>query len=218
MRKIVTLAVATSFALLLASTTASAQCAFDGPAKAKSVKVSMVRSFAACPSLTFPGPNSVTESGDLACAPPYAQSDYLFDDKKGACSVKWGVKREDPCSFNSVTRPCLNASISVKCTGVLRNDSTLVNGVADAGWALNYVYRATVNDPDNGDMTVVTVPASVPLSVPKNGSMSVKADTNHLLSDLGVSSFPACAQISIVSLRIVDDNGNPFAEPGVGTR
>lgn len=218
MRKLTILAAVAFVGASVAS--AHAQCAFDGAAKAKGIKTSLVRAFAGCPSITFAGPNSSTGGGTPTCAPPYAHSSYLFDDKSGSCDFKTTAKLEDPCSSNSVTRSCFNMSLSSKCKGILRNDGTSpINGIgADAGWALSTVTRATLNDEDTGDMTVINFPVNIAMSIPSNGSMSVKTDVNTILFDLGLPSLPACAQIEIVSLSLQDPDGNPFAVIGAGTR
>lgn len=198
---------------------AHAQCNFDGSPKAKGIKTSLVRAYAGCPSITFSGPNSFTGGNTPGCSPPYAHSNYVFDQKSGSCLFKTKAKKEDPCSFNSVTRPCFNLSLQAKCKGILRDDGvTKINGLADAGWALSTVSRATLDDEDNGDMTIINFPVNIAMSIPANGSISVSGDTNHILSDLGIASLPACGQIEIVSLSLQDPNGNPFAVLGAGTR
>jgi len=196
---------------------ASAQCDFNGPGKAKGIKSSLIRSFAGCPSVTFPGPNSQTGGGTPTCAPPYAHSGYLFDEVKGKCDFSAKAKLEDPCAFNG-TGPCMNLSLKIGCSGVLRDDAiTPVNGDDDAGWALSTVSRATLNDPDNGDMTVIDFPVNVPMSIPKSGKFSAKTDTNHILDLLGLPALPSCAQIEVLSLSVQDPGGNPFAVIGSGT-
>jgi len=198
---------------------AHAQCAFDGPAKAKGMKTSLVRAYAGCPSITFAGPNSQTGGGTPTCAPPYATSqNYVFDDAKGSCDFKTKGKVEAPCEFNSVTRPCFNLSLQAKCKGITHPDTSPIDGGDDAGWSLSTVSRATLDDEDNGDMTVINFPVNVAFDIPSNGGISVKTDTNHILDDLGLPSLVACTQVEVVSLSIQDPDGAPFAVMGAGTR
>jgi hypothetical protein len=194
---------------------AHAQCAMDGPAKAKGLKTSLIRSFAGCPSITFPSPNSSTGGGVPTCAPPYAHSTFLFDNKSGGCSFSAGAKIESPCS-NGQPGDCMNLSFKASCKGVLESDG--VTPVAGGGWAMSTVGRATLNDPDNGDMTVIDFPIQIPFGVADKGKFGTKTNTNLLLEQLGLPALPACTQVEVVSLAVQDPGGNPFAKLGAGTR
>lgn len=217
MRKLTTIIAAV--AIVGASVAAAhAQCAFDGPAKAKGMKSSMVRAFAGCPSITFAGPNSSTGGGTPTCSPPYAHSQYLFDDAKGKCDFKTSAKKEEPCGDGSGS-PCMNLKISAKCSGITRNDGiTPISGLTDSGWSVSTISRATLNDNDNGDMTVINFPVQIGMPTPSAGKMSVKTDTNTILAGLGIAALPGCAQVEVVTLAIQDPSGNPFAVMGAGTR
>ena len=197
---------------------AQAQCSFDGPAKAKGVKSSLVRAFAGCPSITFLGPNSSTGGGTPSCSPPFAHSSYLFDDKKGKCDFKTSAKKEEPCSDLSGS-PCMNLSIQAKCSGITRNDGvTPISGITDTGWSVSTISRATLNDNDNGDMTIINFPVQIAFPTPSSGKLSVKTSTNEILAGLGIAALPGCAQVEIVTLAIQDPAGSPFAVQGAGTR
>ena len=197
---------------------AHAQCEFDGPAKSKGMKSSMVRSYAGCPSITFAGPNSSTEGGTPTCAPPYAHSTYLFDDLKSGCDFKTSAKKEDPCSDGSGIA-CMNLGIQAKCSGILRSDGTTpISGVTDIGWSISTISRATMDDPGNGDMTVINFPVQISFPEPSSGKLSVKTGTNDILAGLGLAALPGCAQIEIVDLAVQDPSGQPFAVMGAGAR
>jgi len=214
MRKL-TVSLAAVALVSFAAASAHAQCAMDGPAKAKGIKTSLIRSFAACPSITFPAPNSQTGTGVPTCAPPYAHSPYQFAPKSSGCSFQTSAKLESPCSFNS-TGDCMNLALKAKCSGILEPDN--VTPTSTPGWKLATVSRATLNDPDNGDMTVINFPVIISFPPPVKGKMSFKTDTNHVLNGLGLASLPSCTQVEVVSLTVQDPASNPFAKIGAGTR
>lgn len=199
------------------ASSASAQCAFNEPGKAKGLKSSLVKAYAACPGITFPGTNSSTMAGVPTCATPFALSAYKFDTLKGSCSIKTSHKLESPCSTNPMA-DCANLSLSVKCSGVLNADGVTPN--AQSGWNLNTVARATFDDNSNGDMTVIDFPAQFPLPQASGGKFSGKFTTNQLLTDLfgAGSELPGCTAIQLIRLAIADPAGNTFATMGTASR
>ncbi len=214
MRKL-TVSLAAVCLVSFAAASAHAQCAFDGPAKAKGIKTSLIRSFAGCPSITFPIPNSQTGTGVPTCAPPYAHSSFLFANKGSGCSFQTSAKLESPCSFGS-SGDCMNLKLKAKCSGIVQSDGTTPDDTP--GWKLATVSRATLNDPDNGDMTVINFPVVIAFPQPVKGKMSFSQDTNHILNALGLASLPACSEVEVVSLTVQDPGSNPFAKIGAGTR
>jgi len=199
------------------ASTASAQCAFDEPAKAKGLKSSLVKNYAACPGITFEASNTSTMAGVPGCAAPFATSSYKFDDAKGKCDIKTTHKVEAPCSSGSPT-PCSNLTLKVKCGGINNPDGTSPNN--SPGWNLNTVARATFNDNSNGDMTVIDFPAQFSLPPAVKGKIKGQFDTNTLLIDLfgEGSELPACTAIQLVRLAIADPSGNTFATMGTSGR
>ena len=199
------------------ATSASAQCAFDEPAKAKGIKASMVKAMSSCPGVTFASPNTTSMTGTPACAPPTPLSLFQFEDIKGSCSVKTKHKVEDPCSDGSPDA-CSNLSLNVKCSGVLESDGA--TPISGGGWNLNTVARATINDNTNGDMTIIDFPAQFPLPDAKNGGLKGKFSTNQLLFDLfgPGSALPACTAIELITTKIADPNGDLFATLGTSGR
>jgi hypothetical protein len=199
------------------ATAASAQCDFNAPAKAKGLKSSLVRAYAACPGVTFESTNTSTMAGVPGCAPPYALSDYKFDTAKGKCDIKTGHKLESPCSDGSGI-PCANLSLQVKCSGVLDADG--VTPTSSTGWNLNTVARATMDDNSTGDLTVIDFPAQFPLPAASSGKLGGKFSTNQLLNDLfgPGSALPGCTAIAVIRVAVADPSGNTFAVMGSGSR
>jgi hypothetical protein len=203
-----------------AAAQADAQCAFDGPAKAKGMKTSLVRSYAGCPSITFPAPQSQTETNVPTCAPPFAHSVFQFNNKSGKCDFKTSAKLEAPCS-NLSGDNCMNMSVQAKCSGIVAADGvTPIDGLDNfgAGWALTTVTRATLNDPGNGDMTVIDFPVQIGFPLASKGKIGFKDNTNEILDRLGLSALPECTQLEVISLSVQDPDGQPFAKIGASTR
>ena len=202
---------------------ASADCGFDVPAKAKGLKASMVRAYAACPSITIPAANTVTSTGLPVCSPPVALSSYEFDAKKGKCAYKNTGKVESPCS-DGTGDDCFNLRIIAKCSGITAADGSPISAPMDNGWSLMTISRATLGE-FNDDQTAVNVaytvfdfPASFAFSDPKKGKIKLKTDTNALMTALfgPGNALSPCASLSIVSTAIQDGGGNPFAVIGGG--
>jgi hypothetical protein len=195
---------------------ASAQCDFNEPGKAKGLKSSMVKAYAACPGITFPATNSTTMAGVPGCATPFALSTYKFD-AKGKCDLKTSHKLENPCSTGNPVA-CSNLSLQVKCSGVVNADGVTPN--AQAGWNLNTVARATFNDNSSGDMTVIDFPAQFPLPAAVKGKFGGKFTTNQLLTDLfgAGSELPGCTAIQLIRVAVADPAGNTFATMGSSAR
>jgi hypothetical protein len=199
------------------ATSASAQCAFDEPAKAKGIKSSLVKAMSSCPGVTFPTSNTTTMAGVPGCAPPTPLSLFQFDDAKGKCDVKTSHKVESPCSDGSMG-DCSNLTLKVKCGGVLNSDGATPN--SDTGWNLNTVARASFDDNSNGDMTVIDFPAQFPLPAASSGKLSGTFNTNDLLNNLfgPGSALPACTAIELITVKIADPSGNLFATLGTSGR
>ena len=153
-------------------TMAYAQCSFDGPAKAKGLKADLVRAYAACPGVTFAAPNTATMAGVPGCTPPTPLSEFLFDDRKGRCSIKWRQKIERPCSTGTGV-DCSNLSIDVTCRGVTdAGGDPIESGV----WSLHVVRRSTLADASAGDLTVIDFPAQFFFDPPGRGKISLRVD------------------------------------------
>jgi hypothetical protein len=198
---------------------ASAQCAFDEPAKAKGIKSSMVKAMSSCPGITYASPNTSTMAGVPGCTSPTGPvplSLFKFDDQKGKCDIKTTHKVETPCS--DATASCSNLTLSVKCGGVQNADGASPNN--DDGWNLNTVARATFDDNANGDMTVIDFPAQFALDQASKGKLKGKFDTNTLLNNLfgAGSALPACTAIELITVKIADPSGNLFATLGTSGR
>lgn len=195
---------------------ANAQCDFDDAAKAKGMKTSMVRSYVGCSgSITYAAPNSQTGTGVPTCAPPLPHSPFVFDNKKGSCSFQTKGKIEAPCK-NGSGDDCYNLQIKAKCTGI--NDPDTVTPIESGGWSLSTVTRATLDDSGNGDMTVINFPIQVAFQQASKGKIQLKTDSNEILDGLGLAALPPCATVELLTLKIKDPAGDPFATIGSSGR
>lgn len=173
--------------MIFSSSGVGAQCAFDAPAKAKAMKLDLVRAYKSCPpDPSFPVPNTVTSGGAPACAPPVSgesaalQGSLSRFDDKGKCRAKLVLRAESVCSSGSGS-PCSNLQVQAKCSGIVAADgSTPISG---SGWELALHLRATIADPAGGDMTVLDVgPGSIYNEIrfdfgsASNGKLKLKGD------------------------------------------
>jgi hypothetical protein len=220
---------------------ASAQCTFGGgspahgPAPAKGVKGSMVRTYAACPSTEHPEANTKTESDTDACnpvTPPVVgglPTQYSYG-PKGSCSVTTKAKLYKSCDavedadgngLGLPGRACHVTFVTSKCKGVIGTDGvTPINGEDDAGWKLATLSRATLNDTTGGDMTVIDFPVTFTYSEPEEGSMFVDSSSAEELVDIvgeNGAALPACTSIEVVDVVIKDPASRPFARLGQAT-
>ncbi len=192
-----------------------AQCAFNAPTSAKGIKTSMVRAYAVCPGITFASPNTSTMAGVPGCTPPFALSEYSFDDEKGACSVRIKSQYAEPCP-NGSSEPCMTSTLKAKCVGVLSPGGLLTNA---PGFGLQMVTRRTVNDPSSGDLTVLDFPSQIGFSQAHNGVFTATVDPfEEGCAILECQPPPGCSSIQIVTITIYDPDGNIFAVAGSGSR
>ena len=193
---------------------ALAQCSFDGPAKAKGFSTSLIRAFSPCPCISPcpPFPNSQTGTGVPSCAPPYAFSSYEFD-TPGRCSFKMYVRHEMPCS-NGNPEACTAPTFLLRCSRILDpGGATRTNA---PGFQVTFTVRSTMDDPGNGDMTVINFPFNVVLPAAVDGQLYAKFG----LADLPFMDLvtPGCAELEILNIALLDPSGARFAVVGAGTR
>jgi len=219
----------------LYASSASAQCEFNALGKAKGLKGSMIRAFASCPSTEYGGINTATGAGGTpACTSPSGVlpaggSTYVFGEKC-SCSVQTQAKVEKDCALleDASGAPlglppgaCHVTYVKGKCKGIMQADGvTPINANDDAGWSLATLSRATVNDADNGDMTIIDFPVTFLFEDPNNGGVAVDSSSAEALSAIvgpSGAALPTCTQIEVVKITMKDPNGDPFAVLGGGT-
>ncbi|MFN2427761.1 MAG: hypothetical protein ABR587_15095 [Candidatus Binatia bacterium] len=232
--KKVTLSIATVALVGFYAGAASAACDFD-IVKAKGVKGSMVRSYAACPSTENPASNTATDGGTEACTPVTprqieGQGTLYNFSSKGGCTVQTQAKLVSDCSevedangtpLGLDVGACHITFVKAKCKGIQQSDeATPIDSPDDIGWSLATLSRATLADDGNGDMTVIDFPVTFGFDQPKKGGIKLKGNSaEELKAIVGANNadLPECTSIEIVDVIIKDPAGLPFARLGGAT-
>jgi hypothetical protein len=222
MRKILVI-LAILAASAISSSNARAQCAFDDSPAAPTLRGYMVRHYEPCDgtSIVFPAPNSNTGEGVPSCAPPFASSNFVFGPQNSArCPLRFLQTVEDPCSDGSGS-PCSNIEIRARCRRVLNPDGTTpING---PGWNLVIGLTFTRDDPDNGDMTLISTVFTIPFPAAVAGDIggtvwTPGVSTTTLLAGLGMAALPGCTSAAVDFAEVHDPSGNVFASLGLSRR
>jgi hypothetical protein len=217
MRKMFFTTAAIGMVAFFTASTASAQCNFNMPGKAKGLKSDMARAYIPCGSgITFSTPNTASNAGTPACSPPTTYSTFQFSEK-GKCSVKSSAKAEQPCKTGT-PGDCSNVTLQAKCSGVVNQDGQ--TPISGPGWLLNTLARATTDDKANSDQTIIDFPASFKFPDASKGKLKLKSDTHTLLALLfgPGNELSVCTQLETLQVRIVDPLNRPFANIGSSTR
>ena len=198
-----------------------AQCAFDAPSRAKSIKSSLVRRYEGCPSLsiTFAAPNTSTMAGVPACAPPFARSSYSFG-PTGSCRFSAKQVVHEDCPDVGVTGACSKLSGSLKCNDLLDSSG---EPASDGYWHAMLILRITFDDSANGDMTAIDYPYNLYVQEPVDGALSAKFDIGVCPDDDPgcLLHLGGCSQIEVLDLVLYTQfgiSGAPFARLGSSTR
>jgi len=214
-----------SVGALLASQ-AHADCGFNTPARAKSVKTSLVRAHAPCSgSHTFPSPNTASSAGVPACAPStpitdadvgeclpsdctFSTSAYSFA-TDGKCSVVIRQYTTDECG-NGLDAPptCFSLVASLNCQGIRDSEGKPVHS---KDFVLRILARLTSNDA--GPLTLVDYPLQLAVHV-AGGKIADKKEVGDQYS----FPLPACTQVQVFGIELLDDAGMIFATMGSGSR
>ena len=203
--------------------TASAQCAFEHPKKAKKFQTSLVQAFHGC-SLGFNSccspANTTTEGGVPACKPPETfkqlngdqPGSWTWDELKGAGQIALKAAPDTPT--NPLNPPANSADIrvQVKLQGVLDDTSSPASG--SGGFTL--LLRTTINDRQSGDMTLVDIPINIGFLV-AGGKANVKTSIDSYLNNLPQPQpgLPKCSSAEIVFVDVRDPHGAEFGSAGI---
>jgi hypothetical protein len=206
--------VAAALAVSLSASTASAQCAFEHPRKAKEFKCDLVQTFISCGNPGGNAPNTTTAGGVPACAPPETPNQQAGTPINGW--QWWEQRSTGRIQFREFSGVNGGNTRDLKVKMRLNKILDGTGGLASGSGTLSTLARATLEDPAGGgtDMTVIDFPAPFPFSM-SNGTASLTTSANVLLQGLGIPPLPGCTSIETVAITILDPNGNPFAGCGV---
>jgi hypothetical protein len=211
---------------------ARAQCSFGHPRSAKALLTTLTQAFVSCGNIGGNSPNTTTEGGVPACAPPQTFAEqagspsgtWTWDDLTPKVYGKLYIKRRLPpsCTTGTPAEQALCATLNpigdttdlyfrVKLKGV-REDAT--NFPANGTGTLTVNVRVTFDDRAGGPMTWIDFPLSFSFEV-NGGTADAIASGDAILNDEGRPGLPHCTSIEILSAAVIDENGNTFAVPGL---
>jgi hypothetical protein len=217
MNKHIFVAGAAVLALGFSASLASAQCNYEHPKSAKQLKSSLTQAFVSCNNPGGNTPNATTEGGVPTCAPPQTfheqngspNGGWLWDELKGKGDVTFKAAKNKAVHPLNPPNDTADLAVQLKMSGLLNTLSAPAGG----NGTLATVARATLEDRVGGPMTVVDFPAGFPITA-VGGKISVKTTANALLNGIGQPGLPGCSNIEVVSVNVVDPNGNAFANLG----
>lgn len=183
-----------------------------------------------------PGGNSVntTVGGSVpACRPPESFCEqsgncpgtgWEWDELKAQGTVVfkalqfcYGKSSGTPLAACSPSDPLNSAQggsadlyVALKLKGVLTSAN---QAPAQGTGTLATVARATLNDTANGDATVIDFPAGFQFTL-VDGKANMKTSSDALLNTQSLAGLPPCTSIELVSVHVLDSNGDKFASIG----
>jgi hypothetical protein len=210
----------------LSASSANAQCAFNHPKRARTFKSSFVSAFVSCDNPGGSTDNTTAGGGAVpACKPPITRAEdqgnpagtWVWNPDKGEGSVQ--IKSVKLTQIPGVfPTDSSDVKIIMKLKGVNHmGGGGPVNG---ATGQLSTVSRTTFDDRDSGDVTVVDFPLNFAFTL-FNGSTTLKRTADQQLNATpttppgGLAGLPHCTQLETVSITVLDENGNPFANMGI---
>lgn len=196
-------------ALGFTASTASAQCAFEHPKKTARLHAGLVQAFVSCNNPGGNVPNATTEGGVPSCKLP-----ETFHQQAGSPNGGWLWDEDRSTGFVQFS-PVKSSAPNTADLRVRLNLRHILNqnGPANGTGTLATVARATLDDRMFGDMTIVDFPAGFSITM-INGNVTLKTSANVLLQGIGQPALPYCTSIEVVSVLVLDPNGNAFANIG----
>ena len=195
---------------------AHADCGFPHPKKAKQFRAALVQAMLPCGDVGGLTPNTTTEGGIPACAPPETENELDGSPDNGWLwhGSSTGVIYLKAAS-NKLLGP-LNPTNSRDLVVTLKlYDLHDRHGVvAHAPGKLTVTLRVTMKDRLNGNMTSMDWPIDFDFMV-QGADAAMKTTVNAQLNAQGKPSLPGCTSIEVVAIDVLDENGNRFGTPGV---
>lgn len=233
MKRHLLVALAAVLAVGISASMASAQCAFEHPKQAKKVQASLVQAFVSCGNPGGNSPNTTVGGSVPACKPPETFCEQSANcpgtgwewDESGASGTVvfkslqfcYGKSTGTPLVACSPTDPLNSAQggsadlyVALKLKKVLTSGNQ--NPATGTG-TLATVARATMNDTTNGDATVIDFPAGFQFNL-VDGAANMKTSSDALLNTQSLAGLPPCTSIELVSVHVLDTNGDKFASIG----
>jgi hypothetical protein len=112
-------------------------------------------------------------------------------------------------------------TLKARCRKILAADGSTPIGPAAIGWTLTTLSRITMNDAVSYDLTQIDFPVAFEFATPDDGSIDLRVTTAEALVPLyGTvgAALPSCTVLQPVNARVLDPDGNIFAEAGLATQ
>jgi len=210
--------IAVTVALAVTAGPADAGCDFEHPRKAKVFTCDLVQAFVSCGNPGAPAPNTTTGSGVPGCTPPTTFNEgagtpingWQWWEQRSTGSIQF---REIQGDFGSNTR---DLKVKMRLRRIL--DGT--GGLASGSGTLSTLARTTMEDPVvtspgmGTDMTIIDFPAPFSFTM-TNGNAKLTTTANTLIAGLGLDPLPGCTSLEVLSIQVLDPNGNSFGACGV---
>lgn len=174
---------------------------------------------------------------EQAGSPP---TGWQWNERKAQGQVQFKASKRPPVNVLNPPGDTTDLAVKVKMKGIVYDNGSSCDGGANndafctvasecpagtcvenpgipAGPTTGFlatVARATFDDRTGGDMTVVDFPANFPLLV-ADGKINVKTSADVLLNGISQPGLPHCSNVETVSIMVLDENGNTFANVGV---
>jgi hypothetical protein len=202
-----------------AATPVLAQCSFERPTRNSASPTgryiaSLVQAHVNC---GFGGnvANTVSQGGHAACAPPQTFVEQAGNPPNGwrfstVPNTSWGRVRLDR-QTGAFTNPTGIRDTRIR---LWLRDIVDATGFADGNGVIQLVLRPTVNDPVNADMTLADITVQVLITL-NDGDANVNVTLDDILIPIDTARLPDCTSLEVVSIAILDENGQVFAVPGV---
>ena len=204
--------------LVSSASTVHAQCAFSHTGAADTFESGFVAGFLGCAgSYTHGEPgNDMTEGGLESCSPPSTYTEvagsplngWSWNESTGSASIRLSRTRNRLVSALNPPGDTKDVRVKLRMSGVLDGE-----GFASGAGGLWILARVTFDDRTGGDMTVVDVPMGFPFTL-ENGRAALDTSMNVWWDADGHPGFPPCTSLEILSIRILDENGDFFASAG----
>ncbi len=205
------------FAVTTATGSAQAQCGFQHPKSAKQLRSALVQAMIPCDGPGGLTPNTTTEGGVPACAPPETENEedgspvngwIWHGSSSGVIYLKSSNNKQLPGPLNPPN--ARDVAVTLK----LYNIHDQHGVVAHAPGKLIVTLRVTMQDRQNGNMTSTDWPIDFDFMV-QGADAAMKTTVNARLNAEGMPSLPGCSSIEVVAIDVLDENGNRFGNAGV---
>jgi hypothetical protein len=192
--------------------------AYQHPVKAAQIKAALTSTFVSCGNTGGATPNATTQGGSTpTCFPAQTLNEKAGSPGSGWL---WGPKATASISFkagkNKITGGLNTDPLAVDLYIQLKASNILTTG-GPADNSLGKVQalsRATLIDrAETKLMTVVDFPTSFPALALK-GKISKKTSATEILNLLNNPALPACTNIELLQVLLLDVNSNAFATLG----